>query len=207
MGRPAQVKSIDAIQELSAAMKVFRGDVSAALDELDMEIRRALQWIGHDLRDYWKQELHRSENRANEARVRYENAMMFRRAEGERGGGIEEKKAMEQAKQHVELARRKIEAVSHWTVAVERAVNEYRGSRAQFLNWIDGDCPKAVAALGRMISALETYVSLGSSMEPSESVARATRFLAESPESADNSEKKHAEPSNGVPPSPDALPS
>ena len=49
MGQPARVKSIDALQAMSAALVCFHDDACSALDDLDMELRRVLQWISSGL--------------------------------------------------------------------------------------------------------------------------------------------------------------
>jgi hypothetical protein len=158
MGRAAWVKSIDALQSMSAAVECFHSDASSALDDLDMEIRRALQWIGEDCRQYWKEEVRRRWDRVTEAKQQLEHAQTFRRIEGQKSSCIEEKKALAAAKRHLDLAQDKLKAISHWVVAIERAVNEYRGIRSHLLNWLDADFPRAVAALSRMIANLENYV-------------------------------------------------
>jgi hypothetical protein len=161
MGGPARVKSIDALQTMSAAMECFRADATTAVDDLDMEIRRALQWIGQDCRQYWNHELRLARDGVTEARLQLQHAMTYRRMSGEHSSCIEEKKALQKAQRRLQVAEGKVEAIPHWVVTIERVVNEYRASRSQFANWLDSDFPRAVAVLSRMISALETYVRLG----------------------------------------------
>ncbi|MCC6125240.1 MAG: hypothetical protein IT426_09780 [Pirellulales bacterium] len=161
MSTPAQVKSIDSLQAVSAALECFHADAAAALDELDMEIRRATQWIGEDCRQYWKQEVRRSTERVHEAKIALEHAQMFRGGDGRPAACVEEKKALEREKRRLQLAESKVEAVRHWALTIERAMNEYRAVRGAFGNWLEADFPKAVAVMSRMIAALESYVQLG----------------------------------------------
>jgi tyrosyl-tRNA synthetase len=131
------------------------------MDELDMEIRRALTWISEDCRQYWKQEIRRSTERVVQAKLALEHAQMFRGGDDRQASCIEEKKILEREKRRLQLAESRIEAVKHWSVTTERAVNEYRAIRSQFANWLDTDMPRAAAMMGRMIAALESYVRLG----------------------------------------------
>jgi hypothetical protein len=165
MPNPAQVKSIDELQRMSASLDCFHSDAAAALDELDMEVRRAMQWIGDDCRQYWKHEVRRSTERVVEAKLALEHAQMFRGGEERQGSCIEEKKILEREKRRLQIAETKVEAVRHWAAVIERAVNEYRAIRSQFGNWLEGDFPKAVAVMGRMIAALDAYVRLGTQNE------------------------------------------
>jgi hypothetical protein len=165
MGQAAWVKSIDALQSMSAALACFHEDAGSALDDLDMEIRRAMQWIGDDCRQYWKEEVRRGWDRVNEARQQLEHAQTFRRVEGHQPSCIEEKKALAAAKRRLELSQSKLKAIGHWVVAIERAINEYRGMRSHLLNWLEADFPRATAALSRMIANLENYVHSASPAE------------------------------------------
>jgi hypothetical protein len=160
MGQAARVKSIDALQAMSATLSNFHDDARSALDDLEMELRRALQWINQDCPGYWKQEMRLARDALTEATLQLENAKMFRRITDEHKSFIEEKKAVDRAKRRLHIAEEKVAAIPHWATMIERAVNEFRGSRSQFANWLDADYPRAVAMLSRMINDLEAYVRL-----------------------------------------------
>ena len=160
MARQAKVTAIDALQAMSAALERFRGEAVAALDELDMEIRRALEWIHHDRHDFWTQEVRRGWERAAEARLQLQQAQTFKSVGDIRASCVDEKKALERAKRRLETAQEKTAAVKHWRNVIDRAVNEYRAARAQLGNWLDAEAPKALAELRRMSLALEAYVNV-----------------------------------------------
>jgi hypothetical protein len=159
MGGAARVTSIDAVRTIAAALQVFRSDATTALDDLQLEVRRALQWIQHDRKEYWAQEVRRGWERVAEARVQLQQCLTFRRVADQRPSCIDEKRALEVANRRLRTAQEKVETVRHWALAVERAVNEYRGSCSQFSSWLDADFPKALAALEHMTEALEAYVA------------------------------------------------
>ena len=195
MGRPARVKSIDALQTMSAALECFRADSSTALDDLDMEIRRALQWISQDCRQYWNQEIRRARDAMNEAQIQLHNALTFRRIDKEqRASCVEEKKAVERAKRRLQLAESKLEAIPHWIVTIERVIDEYRASRTQFVNWLESDFPKAIAVLGRMIAALETYVRLGTPASEQPPILWPDKDSTEEKDDVNNATTKENEP-------------
>ncbi len=54
---PVKLTRIDAVTQMAAAVEVFRGEAVAALEELDMEVRRSLEWIHHDRHDHWNHEV------------------------------------------------------------------------------------------------------------------------------------------------------
>ncbi|MGA2061371.1 MAG: hypothetical protein ABSG67_12885 [Thermoguttaceae bacterium] len=190
MGQPARVKSIDALQAVSAALVCFHDDACSALDDLDMEIRRALQWIGQDCRQYWREELRLSRDGVTEARLQLENARMFRRIAEEHGSFVEEKKALERAKRRMQIAESKVEAIPHWAILIERAVNEYRASRSQFASWLESDFPRAVAVLSRMISDLEAYIRLATPTDDHAPIALATATPADDAQKTEDKNDK-----------------
>lgn len=165
MGQGARVTSLDAVAEMSAAVQTFRFDASTALDGLDMEIRRALEWIHNDRREHWDREVRRDWERISEARVQLQQAMTARRIDERDPSCVDEKKTLERAKRHLDVAQRKVEAVRHWTNAIDRAVNEYRAARAQMTSWLEIDAPRAVSTLSRLMESLEAYVGMDMPVE------------------------------------------
>lgn len=161
MSRFARVTSIDVLQTTAIALHKFRGEAAAAIDDLNAEIRRALEWIHHDRKEYWTQQLRRSNEQMAEARLQWQQARVSRRIEGHEPACIDEQRAFEKAKRRVEMVDEKVRAVQHWQRAIEQAIDELQPSRTQFTIWLDSDLPKAVAALNRMSESLGNYVSLG----------------------------------------------
>ena len=54
MSRFARVTSIDVLPTAGRArLQKFRGEAAGALDDLEIEVRRALEWIHHDRKEYW----------------------------------------------------------------------------------------------------------------------------------------------------------
>jgi hypothetical protein len=155
----ARLTRIDAVQEMAAAVDAFRNEATAALEGLDMEIRRAVEWIHHDRHDHWHHEVRRGWERITEARVQLQQAMTSRRIGNHDPACIDEKKALARAKQRLEIAQAKVEAVRHCARAIDRAVDEYRGARMPLSGWLEAEAPKALAALRRMMDNLEDYVA------------------------------------------------
>jgi hypothetical protein len=165
MSRRARVKSIDALQAMAAAMECFRADATSAMDDLEMQIRRAVEWINHECRQYWTEEVRQGWQRMYEAQVQLQQAMTYRRVAEHQPACPDERKAVQQAKLRLQTAQITLEAVAHWALMIDRAINEYRANRAHLVNWLDSDLPQAVAVLGRMTSALETYITLGAPLD------------------------------------------
>lgn len=159
MSRSAKVQSIDALDHLSLAVRAFAQEASAALDEVRMDLHRALQWVQYDQKDYWSQESRRAQEAVAEARINLERKRMFRYGDQE-PSCQEEKKALEAAKRRVDRAREKMEAVKRWSRLLERESHECRGGIAPLGDWLQADAPRALAMLKRLSLALESYVDL-----------------------------------------------
>ena len=160
MGRAARVTSIGVLQTTAAAVQRFRSEAAAVLDDLQIQVQHALEWIHHDRKDYWAQELRRSWEGVSAARLQLQQAQVSRRIAGREPACIDEKRALERAKRRLETAEEKVRAVAHWTHVIERAVDEFQQNRTQFATWLDTDLIQAVAALNRMSASLESYTSL-----------------------------------------------
>jgi len=177
MGRQAKVTSIDVIEQFAAAMKCFDDDAKAALDSIELEVRKALHWIQRDRRDYWTQRIRRGWNEVNIARKELERKMMFYPGD-DRPSCHDERLALEAAKRRLQLAQTKMEAVKRWSHRAEREVTEYIGAVSQLKRWMEHDLPRAHRDLARMARALEDYVALGSSAE-AELPAHLTALIGE----------------------------
>jgi hypothetical protein len=160
MSRFARVTSIGVLQTVASALLKFRGEAAAAMDDLEAEIRRALEWIHHDRKEYWAQEVRRSWEAVSQARIQLQQARVARRIAGHEPECIDEQRALEQAKRRLERAEETVRAVQHWAQTIDHAVEEFRQSRVQFTTWLDTDLLRATAALNRMSESLDGYVSL-----------------------------------------------
>jgi len=155
----ARLTRIDAVGEMAAAVDAFRNEAAAAVESLDMEVRRVLEWIHHDRHDHWDHQVRRGWERITEARVQLQQAMTARRIGEHDPACIDEKKALARAKQRLEIAQEKVEAVRHCTRVIDHAVDEFRGARTPLSIWLESEAPKALAALRRMMDNLEDYLA------------------------------------------------
>ena len=156
----ARLTRIDAVQDMATAVDAFRAAATAALEDLDMEIRRALDWIHHDRHEHWDHEVRRGWERVTQTRVELHQAIATRRVGDHEPACVDERKAIVRAKQRLEVAQEKVEAVRHCIRTIDQAVSEYRGSRTALAGWLESEAPRAMSALHRMMDNLEAYLSV-----------------------------------------------
>jgi hypothetical protein len=145
---------------MSAAVDAFRSEATAALEEMEMEIRRALDWIHRDRHDHWHHEVRRGWDKITEARLQLQQARTSRRIADHEPACIDEKRALARAQKRLETAQEKVEAVRHFARAIDHGVDEFRGARAPLAGWLEWEAPKALAALRRMMENLEEYLAM-----------------------------------------------
>jgi hypothetical protein len=191
----AKVTSIDAIRAFSAAIQVFAEEAAAALDYLDLQVKRAQQWIGHDQKQYWTLEVKKGWDRVAQARAELERCLTFRKAGDHQPGCIDEKKALQRVQRRLRIAEEKVQAVRRWEHVIDRHVLDLTGSNAQMSDWIHAELPKALAALERMAGALESYVAVDVASEGSEktSAARAAGSAEETGEDQEEDQDNAAD--------------
>ena len=156
----ARITDVAALAEFRAALAGFALAASQALTDIQLELRRGLDWITNDRGVHWQSEVCRSSDLVARAKDDLVHSRTYKKVGDYTPSCIEEKKAVEMAKRRLEHAEQKVQAVRHWTLAARRAVDEFQGPVQQLMGMIDGDIPRAIALLERMSIALEQYSAM-----------------------------------------------
>jgi hypothetical protein len=165
MSTQAAVHSIEALKELRVAMALFAEDTLAALGAVDMEVRRTVQWLQHDRRAYWQEQIKRRREKVAVAR-----AEVFRRKLAKTADSApafsEQKELLRKAEASLHDAETRAALVRKWEPALQQAALEYRASTRRISNLAGGDVPRALVSLGRMIDALDAYLRVAAPSAP-----------------------------------------
>jgi hypothetical protein len=157
MSSQASVQSVDALKELRVALALFGDDVLAALGAVEGEAKRTAQWLQHDRRMYWQDQIKRRRELVSQAQ-----AEVFRRKLGKTADYTpamsEQKELLRKAEAGLREAEARAALVKKWEPALQQAVLEYHGSIRRIKDLASGDVPRALIALGCMIDALEAYL-------------------------------------------------
>jgi hypothetical protein len=157
MSNQAAVHSIEALKDLRVALALFSDEALGALGAVEMEVRRTIQWLQHDRRTYWQDQIKR--RRENVAAAKAE---LFRRQLAKRPDSspscTEQKELLRRAEASLQEAEMRVLMVKKWEPALQQAVFEYHGSTRRIKDLSSGDVPRAMARLERMIDALEAYL-------------------------------------------------
>ena len=168
----ADVKSVDTLALVKAALAAFAHETGQALGEVEVQAQRAIDWITVDQAAYWKSEVRRRGEAVTKAFQDLEHCRAYKKVGDNQPSCIEEKKALQRAKQRLEQAETKAEAVRRWTPLVQQQFRETSVRFTRFREVLDSDCPKALGELERMLRALDAYRDMAS---PAEAAARSAQ--------------------------------
>jgi len=186
MSTQADVKSLDTLAFVKAALAAYAHETGGALDEIELEGRKAVDYITVDRAAYWKAEVRRCGDLVNEAIKDLEHCRTFKKVGDNQPSCVEEKKALEKARAKLANAERKAEAVRRWTPVVLQQFRDACVRLVHFREVIDVDCPRAIARVERMLRSLEAYGQV-SSPRPDSSADGAGPGAAEVVRTADDS--------------------
>jgi hypothetical protein len=142
---------------LRAGVLQFEAAARDSVSMLQMEVRRAVDWLEDDRRRYWSHQVKKASEWVTQARNDLERAELTYGSE-ESPPCTEQKKVLAQAKRRQRLCEEKIKAVRRWVRVVRAELNEFDGQMARMNNYLDTDIPRAATALERMLRALDKYV-------------------------------------------------
>jgi len=157
MSTQAEVKSIDTLAFVKAALVAFGHETGQSLAEVEMQAQRIADWICLEQAAYWKTEVRKAADGVNQAMKDLQHCRTYKKVGNNEPSCIEEKKALEKAKKKLARAEEKAEAVRRWTPVVRQQLQETGVRLTRFREIIDVDCPKAVARLERMLVSLDHY--------------------------------------------------
>ena len=154
----AQVGSVAAIEAFKASLANYIDESKQALTMIDLEIRRAVDWVRIDRAEFWKHEIRRAGDAVNRAKDDLHRCISFKSMENYTPSCVDERKALQRAQERLKHAEQKAENVRRWTRAMQHELNEYSGRIVQFNAALEGDIPKALNVLSRILDHLDRYV-------------------------------------------------
>lgn len=155
----ANVRSLDAIESVRAALLAFRNDLDQAVTMIDLDIRRMLDWLEHDRPGYWRRQVREAQDGVTQARAALHRCLMYP-INDERPSCYEERAELKKAEARQAYCDEKSERLRHWIREIRHEVFEYEGRIGQMGEIIEYDVPRAVAILDRLLVHLHDYQSI-----------------------------------------------
>jgi len=158
MSSQANVTQIDAIKHFRGVLVQYQAALRDACELLMHEGNRGVDWVETDRGAYWSAEV----RRLDEALVAAKNALEQCRARAlgdDRPSCIDEKKAVARLKAKLDNARAKVKQTRAWKSKIHRDGDEFQTRLVQVNDYADTELPRAIAALERMVMALDKYAT------------------------------------------------
>jgi hypothetical protein len=155
-GPSANITSIDALRDFRQTLRQYELAVRDVLDCLGVEVNRGVDWVIHDRARFWPAETKRAEQAVAAARTELELSKLAS-LKNEQKSCLQEKKNLELAVARQRYCEDRTREVKRWWHLVDHAAQEHQGKIARLIHYLDTDIPRALAAIDRMIRALEQY--------------------------------------------------
>jgi hypothetical protein len=159
MPRTADVRSLEAMRQFLRELRRYRQSLQQVLEGLQVQSHKAVDWVEHDRARHWPLAAKRAEDRLAAARnqlLRCKTAAL----EGQRKSCSDEKQAVERAVSRLRHCQAQVKSVRHWRQKLRQRTDEFSGKLARLAHYVEEDLPQAIAALERMLGALEKYVQV-----------------------------------------------
>jgi ribosomal protein L29 len=167
MNPAANVRAVEALKDWHAALAEFRTEAQDALAAVELEIRRAFDWIA-DTQRHWKQTVRDAEEEVVQAKAELANRR-FPDFSGRMPDTSEQEKALRRAIAKQEFAERQVEVCQRWLRKLPAAVSEtYEGPARQLAATLEAELPRGLAVLQQRLDALEAYLGLAAPKRPAE---------------------------------------
>jgi hypothetical protein len=160
---PANVRSIDAIEAMRAALATFGEEIAQSVSIVDIEMRRVLDWLEHDRPRYWKHQVRTAMDGVTEARAALHRALMYP-INDERPSCDEERAALKRAEAKFAYCEEKAERLRQWIREVRHEMFEYEGRMTQLNDLVELDVPHAIAIIRKLVGRLEEYQSISTTV-------------------------------------------
>ena len=169
----ADVRSIAAVSDWRADLTNYADSLSEATAGVDMEIRRAYEWLEEQLA-LWRRAIRECEDEVVRAKAELAQRK-FETWDGRIPDCTVQEKNLRLAKARLEHAQEKVETTRRWIGRLPKMIDEvFTGPSRRLKSMLELDVPNALAELGRRIVALETYATLRPDYAPGPSAGAAS---------------------------------
>jgi hypothetical protein len=152
----ADVRSLQAMRDWVGAVRVYHDDAAAALASIEMEIRRATDWVAEQ-EGRWHAAAKQCEEELWTAKQDL-NARKLPDWSGREPDTTVQERAVRRCEARLEHCQDQIQRCRQWTQRLPKMIDEtYRGNAHRLAMFLDGDLARALALFGKQIASLEAY--------------------------------------------------
>lgn len=156
MAEQAKVTSIDAIEAFRSNLILYLSKARPTLEEITSEVLRTRQWLRHDQRQFWENELKTRRKKLERAQAELFNAMMSKLTQA----SAAQQMAVRRAQDAVGDAEARLAMLKRWDRELENRSEPLVKQVDQLHNYLTSEMKGAVAHLAQVIKALEAYTDV-----------------------------------------------
>jgi hypothetical protein len=176
----ADVRSIAELREWHAALTTYRSGLLEALSSVDMEIRRAFDWLS-EMISLWQRRAKDAEDDVVQAKAELAQRK-FPMWDGRMPDTTVQEENLRKAKAKLQYCDEQVVICRKWHAKLPKMIEEtYEGASRRLLNALEIDLPNGMSLLNRRVAALEAYADLRADYAPPPSEA----MLPSSPPAAE----------------------
>ncbi|MBY0457739.1 MAG: hypothetical protein K2V38_10410 [Gemmataceae bacterium] len=195
----ADVRSIPAVADWHAALTTYGEVLGEAMAGVDLELRRAFDWLDEQLAR-WRRACRDCEEEVVRAKAELAQRK-FPTWDGREPDCTVQEKALRLAKARLEHAEEKVETVRRWIGRLPKLIDEvHTGPSRRLKSILEAGLPVALAGLKRQLAALESYAGLRPDHAPGPSLASLPGFSSPPPSPLSAPEVKEANATEGASP-------
>jgi hypothetical protein len=155
----ANVRSIEPLMDLKAALAVYAEEATGALGASEMELRRVTRWLCDEQGLYWQGQIKKRRELVAMARAELSRKKLGR-MHGHSTSHSEQQEAVEKAEKRLAEAEFRLQKVKKWIPVLQQASMEYHATTRRLQGLIGGDVPRSLALLERVMNAIESYLAV-----------------------------------------------
>jgi len=166
----ADVRSIDAVRDWHAALADYGDTLSEALSGVELELRRAHDWIGEQL-NRWQRAVREAEDEVVRAKAELSQRKFPTWDNREPDCTVQEKN-LRVAKARLEHVEDQVQVCRRWLSRLPKLIEEtYTGAGRRLGNFLEAALPVGLADVARRVAALEAYAGLRPDYAPTPSTS------------------------------------
>src|SRR5262245_61658160 len=170
MADNADVRSIDALRDWHAALTTYGEGLAEALAGIELEIRRAYEWLEEQL-SLWRRAVRDCEEDVTRAKAELAQRK-FATWDGREPDCTVQEKNLKRAKARLAYAEEQVVKCRQWIGRLPKFIDEmYTGSARRLSNFLEVELPKGLAELARRLASLESYAGLRHDYAPGPSLS------------------------------------
>src|SRR5581483_10491718 len=166
----ADVRSIDALRDWHAALVTYGEGLAEALAGIELEIRRAYEWLDEQLA-LWRRAVRDCEDEVTRAKAELAQRKVPT-WDGRDPDCTVQERNLRRARARLAHAEEQVVKCRQWIGRLPKFVDElYAGSARRLGNFLEAELPKGLAELARRLAALESYAGLRPDFAPAPSLS------------------------------------